>query len=194
MRPALAVSAVTITVLLAGCCVRVGSVSAGVACRNTARVDNSVLVLLAQSVPTAQLIPCIASVPAGWRPAGLHVTNGRASFVVGSDRDGPKALTVALTRACRITGATAVPSDVAGARRYERPRQVGHGYAGDRYYVYAGGCTTYTFDLTGQSRAVPVTEVAQAIRFVQRTEVADLVRRMNDGRVVLDPTPERSPT
>ena len=29
---------------------------------------------------------------------------------------------------------------------------------------------------------------------VQRTAVADLVRRMNDGRVVLDPTPERSPT
>src|SRR5439155_18903893 len=78
------------------------------------------LVLAAQAVPTADRVPCIASYPAGWRLGTVHVRNGQASFTLDSDRAGHGALQVVLEANCDVEGATQVPSDQAGATRYER--------------------------------------------------------------------------
>jgi hypothetical protein len=188
-RYALLAAITAAAVLLAGCSITPQDFSVTAECRNTVRVDNPVLVVMAQAVPTAQLIPCIQSIPAGWTQSDLDAQNGRAFFVLASSIDGPRAVTVTLTRDCDTRGASPVPTDEPGTRRYERPTRIDRGYAGERYYVYPGGCTTYRFDLNGPTHAQPVNEVSTAVGFVPRAAIQDEVRRDTDGRIDLDPSP-----
>ena len=79
------------------------------------------MILSAQAVPSAALLPCIAALPAGWSVGGTDIASGRASFGLDSDRAGPRAVTVTLTATCDISGARQIPSDQPGMRRFERP-------------------------------------------------------------------------
>lgn len=172
--------------LLAGCTVTAGDVGIVPACERDGGPTESV-VLMAQGVPTAPVLPCVRLLPTGWRFNDLDVRNGTATFTLASDRDGQRAVTVVLTRTCDVTGTTRVPSDQPGLTRYERVTQVTQGYSGARYYVAVGGCVTYRFDLRGSSRAAPVTEAALALDFVTRNAVREKVHRDSGGRLELDP-------
>ena len=46
------------------------------------------MVLMAQSVPTAQWLPCVRQVPVGWMFVGFDVRDGETSLRLGSDREG----------------------------------------------------------------------------------------------------------
>ena len=76
--------------------------------------------LQAQAVQTAQLVPCVASLPVGWSFRVLTVNNGRSTITLDHDRAGAKAIELRFAEACDTNGATEVASDVPGARRYER--------------------------------------------------------------------------
>lgn len=193
MRARAAVLTVTGCLAATACSVTPADVGIRATCRASSTVDNRLLVLMAQSVPTAELIPCVKLVPAGWSLGDLDVGEGKSRFWLNSDRDGPGALRVTLTRSCDVRGATRVPSDEAAASRFERTERVTTGYAGDRYYVFAGGCATYHYDLRGTSRAEPINDTSVAVGFVTRAAVADSVRRRSQGRLHLDPTPGGSP-
>ena len=83
------------------------------------------MILTAQAVPSAALLPCVAALPSGWRASGADIASGRASFWLDSDQAGPHAATITLTAACDTTGAREIPSDQPGMRRFERPTQPG---------------------------------------------------------------------
>ncbi|MET0325544.1 MAG: phosphatase PAP2 family protein, partial [Ilumatobacteraceae bacterium] len=55
-----------------------------------------VMVLMAQSVPTAPAVPCLAALPAGWSVGGVRVTRGDAWFWLNSDQAGGHAVEVRL--------------------------------------------------------------------------------------------------
>ncbi len=81
-----------------------------------------VSIMVAQSVPSATLLPCIATLPAGWDLGGVHVERDRSTFWLDSDLGGDRAVEATLTPAdeCDVSGATPVPSDEVGTDRYER--------------------------------------------------------------------------
>ena len=133
------------------------------------------LVLMAQSVPSADRVPCIANRPAGWKFEDLAVRRGTSSFSLDSDRAGGRALVVRLFPSCRVTGATEIASDEAGTRRFERVESVVGEYEGTRYYVFDGGCVTYRFEFGRQGLAL-VNEVSLAIGFISRQEIAELAK------------------
>jgi hypothetical protein len=172
---------------LTGCSLTPADVGLDAACGHPEERTRPTLALMAQSVPTASLIPCVQLIPAGWTLDDITAASGRSTLVLNSDRDGPRALTVELTASCDTTGATPVPSDQAGARRYERPERITSGYVGRRYYVYPGGCTTYRFDLHGASQAQPVNEASLAIGFTTRDVIRTATLRDTGGRYPLDP-------
>jgi hypothetical protein len=157
-------------------------------CTGTPDVPNSALVLMAQSVPTAEKLPCVRSVPVGWTFDELDAHNGSAQFTFDSDREGVSAVVVSLRPACSVEGTSQVPSDQSGTERYERVDRVTSGFGGERIYTFPGGCVVYTFDLRGQSHAEPVTEISNALGFVNRTDLAKQVSEHSDGRLSLDPT------
>src|SRR5438128_2415962 len=128
-------AALTTGLLLSGC-VSANDLGVSAKCGSTGEVTNSTLVTMAQSVPTATLIPCIRLVPAGWSLGNIDIRRGKSMFRLASDTSGARALTVVLSASCDVHGATPVPSDEAAARRYERPERITSGYLGERYYVY----------------------------------------------------------
>ena len=76
--------------------------------------------LMAQSVPSASLIPCLQFVSVDWKVAKVAVNNGRSVITLNHDRAGGEAMVVRLTAACDLAGATEVTSEQQGARRYLR--------------------------------------------------------------------------
>ncbi|HVQ87514.1 MAG TPA: hypothetical protein VMT88_04955 [Actinomycetes bacterium] len=157
-------------------------------CTETPRVPNSALVLMAQAVPTAQLLPCVRSVPVGWTFNELDARNGWAEFAFDSDREGVAALVVSLRPSCSVDGASRVVSDQPDTERYERVSRVTSGFGGERMYTFSGGCVVYTFDLQGASHAEPVTEISNALGFVSRADLATQVSEHSNGQLSLDPT------
>ncbi|MGI9023675.1 MAG: hypothetical protein ACR2HV_10705 [Acidimicrobiales bacterium] len=159
---------------LAGCATRY---KAGLlpGCRKT-----ETLVLMAQSVPSATMIPCISVLPAGWTFRDIDVRNGLSTFDLDSDRAGSRAVVVELRETCPTggpggapQGSTEIATDEKGARRYEKVESVVDGYRGTRFYVFPGGCVTYSFRFSRQGLAL-VNEVSLAIGFLPRDEAARL--------------------
>jgi hypothetical protein len=182
-------------VLLGGC----ANVSVGVfeegrspACDYQGQPGTATIVLEAQAVPSARLLPCVEPLPAGWKVSDVFIHTGRARFTLDSDRVGPRAVTVVLERYCRVPrGVTRVPSDEPGTRRYEEigPVRPGVGFTGSRFYLFPGGCVTYRFQFRGEERAEPLGTATLALSFVRRDAVRELVQSSTDGRAELDPSP-----
>jgi hypothetical protein len=146
------------------------------------------LLLVAQSVPTAQWLPCVRALPVGWTFEGLDAHNGWSEIRVGStDREGDDSVRVRLERSCDVGDASSAPTDQPGTRRYDRVSPVSVGYRADRYYVFRGGCVTYHIDFSGRIRAGSEAEISAALGMVSRSSVADAVEQHTDGRLTLDP-------
>ena len=62
------------------------------------------MILTAQAVPTAALLPCIAALPSGWQAGGADTSSGKARLWLDSDRAGPRAVAVTLTATCDTSG------------------------------------------------------------------------------------------
>ena len=160
----------------------------GAACGSVDRSDptcrnGDVLILMAQAVPSAELIPCISELPAGWWVGGQHIESGSSEFWLDSDRAGGQAVTVRLTESCDVEDAVQVPVDPheIGTTRYEDPIST-RPYRGNRYYVFGGGCVTYRFAFTGAPFAPLALEASNALRFLSRAEG---VRRLGRQGLVL---------
>ena len=126
------------------------------------------MVLMAQSVPSATSVPCVAALPAGWETRiGAACVRTAASFWLNSDQGGKHAVEVSLLPPddCSVAGATEVPSDQVGMHRLERPEQLPPNLRSTRYYVFDGGCVTYRFAFSGDASASLMFDVDAALDF-----------------------------
>jgi membrane-associated phospholipid phosphatase len=139
----------------------------------TTKYAHAQFILEAQSVPSATLLPCLSSLPLGWQFRSLEVRDGESKLSLDSDRAGVRAVNATLTRDCDTTGATEVPTDEPGTRRFERITTLEDRYSGLRYYVFEGGCAIYGFDFSGAGRTALAEEVTIALGFVSRDAIAD---------------------
>jgi hypothetical protein len=135
------------------------------------------MILSAQAVPSAALLPCIAALPSGWTIGGADIASGKTSLWLDSDRAGPRAVTVTLTAACDTTGAHQIPSDQPGTQRFERPLSLVPQFSGLRFYTFPGGCVTYRFSFTPGASPVLAGAAGSAVSFQPRPTLVDFVRR-----------------
>ena len=129
------------------------------------------LALEAQSVPSADLLPCAGLLLAGWRFDGLVVENGGTSLFLESDRAVRTPVEVRLTSSCDVSGATEVPSDRVGTTRYEDIEALVGRYEGRRMYVFDGGCVSYHFDFEGTGRTALANEAQSMVELIARDDV-----------------------
>jgi len=164
-------------------------------CRYQGRQATTMVVLMAQAVPTASQLPCIELLPAGWSVSDIFVRNGRARFSLDSDRVGAHAVQVVLERFCTLGHVTRVPSDHPGTRRYQEVISIepGRRYRGAVYYLFPGGCVTYGLDFRSDEQARPLSEVSLALGFITRDEVRTTVADYTHGRLRLDPPSAGAP-
>lgn len=163
---AAALAAATAASLLAGCGLKIDM--ARPVCGTT---ELSTVALIAQSVRSASLVPCLLTEPTGWKFESMEVRNSGTEMVLSNDRGGKKALTVRLDHTCDTTGAIRVPSDEPGTTRYERVERITPDYMGTRFYVFDGGCVTYRFELHTEQSSVLVNEASLMVGFVPRTAI-----------------------
>ena len=138
------------------------------------------MILSAQAVPSSKLLPCIAALPSGWSVGGAEIGNGRSVLWLDSDRAGHRAVTVSLTAACDTAGAVRIPSDKAGAERFERPLSLQPRFMLARMYTFPGGCITYQFDFIKGAASLLAIPVDIAIAFDPRSDLVSYVR-MTEG-------------
>ena len=142
------------------------------------------LLLMAQSVPTASLVPCIELLPAGWTLGDVVVGNEGSQFTLTSDRGG--VVVAELTASCDLAGAVELTSEQPGARRYLRIDRNPAGVAMTRAYTFPGGCVTQRLVAPEASRQRLASESSSALGFTTRDDLAAALRRDSDGRLHLE--------
>ena len=159
---------------LAACSGRAGDASEA----NCPVEEGELFVLIAQSVPSATLLPCIEELPAGWTYGGSDVRRGSTRFWLDSDRGGFHAVEVSLTASCRIAGAVDVTNSTTegGVRVYVHEFTL-HPFSANEYFVFPGGCVTYRFRFDADAPATLALEADEAVTFGLRTVLVELVER-----------------
>jgi hypothetical protein len=135
------------------------------------------MILSAQAVPSAAMLPCIAALPSGWSIGGADIASGKTSLRLDSDRAGTGAITVTLTAACDTSGAHQIPSDQPGTRRYEHPLSLAPRFTGLRFYTFPGGCVTYRFAFAPGASPILAGAAGSALSFQPRSALVHYVQR-----------------
>jgi hypothetical protein len=175
--------------LLTGCADLTDPV-ATVRCDPGERQLNTSLVLMAQSVPTAQALPCLRTAPADWGVSDFVARSGSTRYTLwylhesGGEERG---VTVELTRRCDVRGAREVRTGQPGMRQYEQQSRRSGEYRDRRFLVSSGSCVTYRFNLRGVGADQQAARVWDALGLLPREELAAKVRELSDGRLELDP-------
>ena len=135
------------------------------------------MILSAQAVPSAAMLPCIAALPSGWSIGGADIASGHTRFWLDSDRAGPAAITITLTATCDTSSAPQIPSDQPGMRRFEHPLSLAPQFSDLRFYTFPGGCVTYRFAFAPGASPVLAGAADSALSFQPRSALVDFVRR-----------------
>jgi hypothetical protein len=138
------------------------------------------MILAAQAVPSAAMLPCIAALPSGWHVGGAEIASGHARFWLNSDQAGQRAVTVTLTAACNTSNAQQIPSDQPGTRRLERSLSVRPQFTNLRFYTFPGGCATYRFAFTPGASSLLALSAGSAVGFTPRATLVDYIRNTED--------------
>lgn len=155
-----------------------GAGSSNTSAANCPVESSSLFVLMAQSVPSATLLPCIATLPAGWSYGGSDIRSDRARLWLDSDRAGIHAVEISLDPSCSIAGAMDVTNatEEAGVRVFIEEFGL-HPFSANRYFLFPGGCVTYRYRFQTKAEPVLALEADQAVTFGLRTAVVQDVQR-----------------
>ena len=109
-------------------------------------VEGGSTLIVAQSVPSAELVPCLDSLPDGWTVDAVSIDQDGTIIRFDSDRAGSGAAELRFAETCDVDDAVPRPSDIDGAVRFDRPERLEPGFREQRFYVFAGGCIWWEFD------------------------------------------------
>lgn len=137
---------------------------------------NDLVVLIAQSVPSATLVPCLSTMPVGWFYGGSTVRDGITTLSLSSSVAGELAASLELTASCDPGDAPeVVPApDEVGARAYVSQESLDP-YRATRTVVFEGGCARTTYNLPPGFPASLSLEADAAFSFLPRADVVAAV-------------------
>ncbi len=138
------------------------------------------MILAAQAVPSAAMVPCVAGLPSGWQVGGADIASGHARFWLNSDQAGDQAVTITLSPACDTSGARQILSDQPGTQRFERPLSLRPQFTALRFYTFSGGCATYRFNFAPGKSPLLAIPVDGAVGFVSRARLVGHIRNTED--------------
>jgi tRNA A-37 threonylcarbamoyl transferase component Bud32 len=149
--------------------------------------DLEPLWLMAQSVPSASLVPCVQLLPVGWSVAEVAVNNGRSVITLDHDRGGKAAMVVRLTASCDLAGATEITSEQPGARRYLRMERTAPEFSATRAYTFPGGCVTQRFSAAAPNASRMSDTASTDFGLITREQLRQALSQRSHGRLELDP-------
>lgn len=142
------------------------------------------LALVAQSVPDASYVPCIAELPTGWSFDEAEVNDRGTTISLESDRT-DRPITVMLRSSCEIGDATPVAPRDDGMRTYQRIDSIDPRYAGAFIDLFPGGCIETRYDFERGPHISLITDLHEAIDVSSRRQLRQDLERNFD--IQLDP-------
>jgi hypothetical protein len=130
--------------------------------------SDSPTVLMAESVPSASLIPCVRVLPGGWTYRAFEANDTGSTFSL-QESDLGAVLEVRFTASCEPTGQ---PSQVDGFPTAKEYQSVEAG--GARVLTvttFPGGCTRTALTFPAPPAASNVQTIHGALSFIPRTDV-----------------------
>jgi tRNA A-37 threonylcarbamoyl transferase component Bud32 len=149
--------------------------------------------LLAQSVPSASLVPCVRFLPVGWMVGNVTVNNGRSVIPLNHDRAGTGVLVIRLTAHCDPQGATQIASDQAQVQRYQRIDRLTPRFEATHFDRFPGGCVTAQAAVPAANRAEVTSQLAAIVGYTSRQALQQALDQRSGGRLRLDPPTPRPP-
>jgi hypothetical protein len=143
--------------------------------------------LMAQSVPSASLVPCVRTRLPGWKVAEVAVNNGRSVIFLDHDRAGRRAVVVRLAGGCDTTATIETPSPAPGVRRSQRVDHSTSVFGATWYDRFPGGCVTYRLHSTSDVEGSFAAELPVLLGFTTRQALQQALEERSDGRLQLDP-------
>ncbi len=169
-RRALLCVTVLIGLLTSGC-----SVEAALPVPDCQRGQSGIIV--AQSVPSAELVPCLDSLPNGWSVDTVAINHDGTEIRLDSDRAGAGAARLLYGPRCELGAAVPVPSDQDGAEAYEFVERIQLGFRAVRYYSFTGGCVWWVFDFDPGASATYSVELQDRLSLFSRQSLNDQIRQ-----------------
>ncbi len=140
--------------------------------------------IVAQSVPSARIIPCIAELPEGWSVAAVSVNQDRTIVRLDSDRAGDDAAVLRFDGSCELGDAVPVPSDDPRIDRYEDIERLEPDFRATWYAVVEGACWWWEFDFVAGASATLAVRVDNAVGWITRAELnANLAEGFVDAEI-----------
>jgi tRNA A-37 threonylcarbamoyl transferase component Bud32/membrane-associated phospholipid phosphatase len=143
--------------------------------------------LLAQSVPSASLVPCLGPLPAGWSLGPVTVNDGRSVIHLNHDRAGTNVLVIELTAGCDPQGAVQASSTQSQVRRYERIDRQTTRYQAVVLDQFPGGCVTTQASVPVANRTEVTGDLAPVLHYTTRQALQQALDQRSGGRLRLDP-------
>lgn len=134
------------------------------------------VILVAQSVPGADLVPCFDPLPAGWVVASVTIDGEGTVVRFDSDRAGEGAAIFRYGPTCDLGRAVPGPSEYEGAQRYELVERVAPSLRARRTYVFDGGCVSWDLDFADGAPAALSIELGDRLALVPREELNRSIR------------------
>jgi tRNA A-37 threonylcarbamoyl transferase component Bud32 len=145
--------------------------------------------LMAQSVPSASLVPCVRALPAGWALSGVAVNDGRSVITLDNDRAGAGAAVVRLAASCSTGGAEEMPGAEPGVQRFQRLEPSSGAFTATWYDRFQGGCVTTRLTAPAAFRVQLGSELPLVVGYATRQQLRQALEARSGGRLHLDPTP-----
>ena len=144
--------------------------------RQPACEPGSATTLMAESVMSAQLIPCLRALPVGWEFAAFEADDEGATFVLEARSGEDGTVEIELLPRCdeAVVGRT-TRSDEPGAS-LTRAVMSQEPYRATWVYEFPGGCARYRIELAlDQLPTDHLAELRRSLSFVDRKDLADLL-------------------
>lgn len=137
---------------------------------------SSSVLIAAQSVPDAHLVPCLERLPDGWAVSAVSIDQNETIVRFDSDRAGDDAAVLRYGSSCDVTAATPSASDIAQTERFDEIRRLDPGFRAVRTYVFPGGCISWTFDFADDASATESVAIGNALSMITRRELNEQIR------------------
>jgi hypothetical protein len=131
------------------------------------------VLIAAQSVPTAQMLPCLTQIPLGWNVDAVDITQDGTTIRFDSDRAGHHAAELVFAEMCDPTGAAQQPNDQDGVERFALTERVEPGVRAKSFHVFEGGCVTWSFDFDNNVPRSELNELDDTLVLTPRSVISD---------------------
>jgi len=133
--------------------------------------------IAAQSVPTADLVPCLTGLPDGWELDSVTINQDGTVVRLDSDRAGDGSARLRYAEECDLEGAISVPANLEGAERFELIVEVEPRFRASRFYVFPGGCVWWEFNFAAGATSALSVELGDYLMLLTRVSVNEGIRK-----------------